>query len=214
MSKQYMEFLEYVNVDFKEKTLKETAFIAKQGEELAKQEFFSRIQPIIDRLSLTYSRNFGYPVEDYMDELYLAAYKALNSYQEEQGDFEHFIRSYLSNSIKWLTYEKSRKLKREYKYIIDIKSLSLVDACPIDIKDPYVPGIKELTEKQDTKILMKKLKSFVDDNCNMEERMVLSDIAYNRFSVSRAADILNLSNSGAYRHVVSLMKKMKEYLED
>lgn len=32
MSKQYMEFLEYVNVDFKEKTLKETAFIAKQGE--------------------------------------------------------------------------------------------------------------------------------------------------------------------------------------
>ena len=28
--------------------------------------------------------------------------------------------------------------------------------------------IKELTEKQDTKILMKKLKSFVDDNCNME----------------------------------------------
>ena len=57
MSKQYMEFLEYVNVDFKEKTLKETAFIAKQGEELAKQEFFSRIQPIIDRLSLTYSRN-------------------------------------------------------------------------------------------------------------------------------------------------------------
>ena len=49
-----MEFLEYVNVDFKEKTLKETAFIAKQGEELAKQEFFSRIQPIIDRLSLTY----------------------------------------------------------------------------------------------------------------------------------------------------------------
>lgn len=42
-----------------------------------------------------------------MDELYLAAYKALNSYQEEQGDFEHFIRSYLSNSIKWLTYEKA-----------------------------------------------------------------------------------------------------------
>lgn len=45
-----MEFLEYVNVDFKEKTLKETAFIAKQGEELAKQEFSREF----NRLSIDY----------------------------------------------------------------------------------------------------------------------------------------------------------------
>lgn len=187
---------DYVGMAFKDVNLERLVNRAINGERAAREEFYRRVEDLIDYLAELYSHryiNLGLEKSDLVHELFLASERCLASYDSSRGAFEYYYRAALTKQVSWAVCARYRsgQVNKE----ISLTALEEgASNCLVDHSQPETPYELE------TKIELKDIINFAGEQATSDEFRFLS-LYLNGYSISAIAAKCNASRPTVSRKI-------------
>lgn len=175
----------------------ELIYMVREKDEFSYNKLFEKYRPIIKRISFDYFKrfsNYGFDIDDFYQEAYLAFHRSIISFDEEKDIlFYTFCIMCIRRSLSSFCNKITNKKNSINNNIISIDEKEDIGSSNIDSYNEYEESIN---------ILRRLILSLdFEDSCILEMR-------YNGFSCSEIATLLDMS----IRHVYFKYKKIKKII--
>lgn len=199
---------DYVGITFKDVGLETLVNRAINGDKAAREEFYLRVEDIINFLADLYGRRYaklGVDQSDLVHELFLASERCLATYDKEKGPFEFYFRAALTKQVNW--YVCARYRTGEVGNSVSLSSLEENTQCLIDRSQPTSPF------EMERKIELKDIVNFAGEQTTSEEFKYLS-LYLKGYTISWIAQKFNTSRPTVSRRIHRALEILRKDKKD
>ncbi|MCI2068255.1 MAG: hypothetical protein LKJ88_01590 [Bacilli bacterium] len=206
----------YVDPAFKDKTIQELVMMIKEKNELAKEEFYMRMEKELTRQALCLAKKFNYLEDDegaYFEMIYQATERAIRSFDPEKGVFFHFWRSVVRRERIHLISSLSQVGKKPNKgnmvFFEVQENPDFLDSLFLDSynEDHYLQQQEEYYKEQAEACM-----NFICNHYSKKDVKMIS-MWMESYSLKEIAKALDLPVKRIYSRLYTILNSLKENME-